>query len=348
MSLILFHSGDTGNAELRKYVSANVSFDIDQMEPQIALIANKFVRDVLGPATFDALVEAFNAEEEEAGMSEEQLALLPYCQKIIANLACLAHMPIGGVYFSNMGISVPQSTDAAPASQWRIRDIKNSFAFDGFNAIEELLEYLWENGEDFVDWQESEAEARHREFFILTSKEFSKYFWIEESYQLYRMLKPTMRMVERFYVKSVIGKELFDEIKSQILAYDVSEENQYLLDNYIIPAVANLTFTVGAPRLQIDISEFGISQNTIEGSKGESALSKKPAARDLVDQNKELADITGENILGGLAEYLYENAASYPLYQASAQYVEKQEIADRVTNNGDTINDPTNRVHGLL
>lgn len=340
----LFHTDEVGNTELKNYIGpVTAGFDIENIAPKFSDVETKFVRDILGKDEFDSLCENFADDVLEP--AQEQL--LPYCQKIIANLGYLMYLPLGNAYFSNYGITVGQTEKTAPASQWRLRDIKNTFAYDGFNAIEELLKFLWESPEGtYPDWEESPNRNKHRELLILTAEDFSKYFWIDDSYQLYRMFKPTLRNVQKYYLRGLLGKELYAEIVEQNTAGTLTELNQVLLDDFILPAMAQITFYEAAPRLRLDISEFGISQRQISDRESEDV--KLPATDNAYGDGVTSSERTGQVILSDLREYLYENHADYPLYESSAAYAQREAEETARTENGNPINKSDDRIISLF
>lgn len=342
----LFHTGDIGNEELKSYIGpVTAGFDIEQIAPQLAAIENKFVKDILGKDEFDLLCENF----ADDALEPEQEDLLPYCQKIIANLGYLSYLPLGNAYFSNYGIMVGQTEKAAPASQWRLRDIKNTFAYDGFNAVEELLEFLWESAEGtYPDWEASANKNKHRELLVLSAKQFSEHFWIDDSYQLYRMFKPTLRIVQKYYLRSTLGPGLYAEIVEQNTAGELTELNQTLMDDFILPAIAQITFYEAAPRLRLDISEFGISQRQISDRESEDV--KMPANETAYGDGVSSSVRNGQMFIADLREYLYENHADYPLYEASTAYAQRdaEETARTENGNGNPINNTDDKVISLF
>lgn len=339
----LFHTGATGNEELRNYFPVSVNLSIENLAPYIGKVEERFIVDILGQAEFDNLAEAF----EDDTMDAAQEAILPICQRAIANLGYLAYMPIGNAYFSDYGILVGQTDKTAPASQWRLRDIRNSFAYEGFTALEDLLIFLWASEEDsYPDWEVSDNRAKHRDTVILSAREFNNYFWIDDSYQLFRMMKPTLRNVQRYYIRPVLGDDLYEEILTQIREDALSEGNAFLLQEYIAPAAALFTFFEAAPRLRLDIGEFGITQRQTSDKLTEDV--HKPATDIAYGDGILSAESRGQTFIADLREYLYANHASFPLYEASPQYAQRQAEADRNDENGDPINDPDSKVVGFF
>lgn len=341
----LFHTNqNTGIAEIKKYIGkVSVVLQIADLDSHFSSIEDKFVKDILGDDEFESLCQAF----ADDALEPEQELLLPYCQKIIANLGYLAHLPLGNAYFTAYGIQAAQTKETQVASQWRLRDIKNSFAYDGFNAIEELLEFLWKSPEDtYPDWELSENRERHRSFFIISAKQFNEDFWIDDAYQLYRMFKPAMKKVETYYIKPVLGAALFNEIKQQIKDDNVSEDNEFLLTEFIRPAVADITFFEAAPRLRIDISDFGLSQRRTSDRQTEDV--REPLNNDSYKDGVNSSERNGQMIIGDLREYLFANHTEYPLYEASTSYTKRVAEEDFKTLNGNKLNTSEDNVIGLF
>ncbi len=151
-------------------------------------------------------------------------------------------------------------------------------------------------------------------------------------------------MVERFYIKPTLGTDLYNEIKSQVKTNTVTNFNKLLLDEYIRPSIASISFFEAAPRLQIDISDFGITTKEIAANEH----LKRPASSDLVGKNETKGERDGNLYLTDLREYLFANATTYPLYKSSPAYADRLLESTNILTYGSVLNKPENKVVGIL
>lgn len=308
-------------AELQAHVAFNVNTSINVLKPYIEAVERRVLSDIISVAQYAALHTAYQAATVEAPLAGDTLKLLTKSQYVVANLACENYLPLANVHLSGMGISVQKSEDSTWASQWMVNDVKTLFLMDGHQGIEELLNYLWSVATGtFESWDASTNKTEWRSYMLLTAKEFSKYFFINNSRYIFEKLKSSQLKVQNHFIKPVIGAGLFDQILSQVMTNSVSANNKILLDNYIKPAIACLSFKEGARFLKHELNDYGINKKST-GNFDNIVL------RNVVDSNELQWDIMaseneGQYYLSQLRKYLNENASNdlYPLYYTSSLY----------------------------
>lgn len=286
----------------------NTSFKLNSIRQQIADVERDVILDILGEEEYSSLAENYNSDDDE--MTTAQQKLLPFVQNALIHLAFVENIPFLNVDASQGGLRVNVNENRVAASQFRTEDLKRQAAKQGWNAVEALLEFLWAHPDDYEDWAASENKAAYLCYFINSAKDFNKYHDIGKSFQLFRKISPDINVIEQNQLKSVLGNGLFDEIKAQIVALNVSAENKKLLP-FIKLALAKLAIVNAVASLSVDLSEVGASENSITGDN----MNQKRPARDtimsvFISKNTEI----GENALLQLKNYLINNSVNYPTF----------------------------------
>jgi hypothetical protein len=215
---------------------------LDNIQPDLRLVETQHLRPLLGPALYNDLQALSDADVEallDPASPDVRSELLRLVQLAAANLALVEYLPLLQVYISDAGVTLP---GGKTAFQWQINDLKASFRRKGYNALEEVLEYLDTHAEapELAAWRTSTAAVASHQFFLATAREFSEHYAIAGSRLTYLALLPTLRKVERFDLAPVLGPALYAELKTQLSARTLTPDNQVLLDLYLRPALAHL------------------------------------------------------------------------------------------------------------
>jgi hypothetical protein len=219
--------------QVKEYITVDIGSNINMLLPYIKQ-AEKYVKDVIGTDLFNELLEYVQASDSD---NDELEALLPYVRMPLINFAYKFGAPKLSVNIGKTGITTTESNNVSPAEDWRMKDLINSFASSGYSGLEELLEFLEENKEDYTSWSTSSAYSFQKKFFVNNAKELNESIFINIERYDFLKLKPYIHQIEQSVIKKAISTELFDVMKEKILAGDLSEENEILLLDYIRPSV---------------------------------------------------------------------------------------------------------------
>jgi Family of unknown function (DUF6712) len=304
-------------SEIKNHLSINLNTKFENLKPVLNRVEEKYIQDILGDTEYTSLESAY----QSLSLSAEQTKLLEKCQDALANLTYLYYASTADINVSDIGFTVQSTEQLAPASQWRVENFKSDIARDGYNGLEVLLKFLWANDTDYPDWKASTNNKEYRQFFINTATEFTRYYNIGRYFQLFTELRSTIRHMERLYIRPVISEAYFDELKAEILADTVSADNDLILDEFIKPALANLSIAHGAKGLAIDITSAGIFEHS-KSDRGNIMVTTSASGGRLASALTE-ANILGKTYLNRLRKYLNENASAskYATYFNSDKYV---------------------------
>lgn len=308
------------DAELRAYLKVNAAFESATLADSI-LAVRHHITTVLSTTEYAALLAAYNASPGTA-LPAKYATLLPYVQEALARLA-LWHFSLDNLEASNAGFFTNSGKEQRKTPwQWQLNDTRTQLRYDAFNAVEKILHFLWDNWATSVTsytlWYVSAEREATRKLFINSSKEFSLYYNIGQSYELYCKLNTAHYHVDRAIIQPIISPELYDQIKTQISTNTVTGANTTLLTDFIQPAAAYLTIAHGIDENATTFTELGLVEQF--DSERQTQRASLPARTELLARRKKTALEKGQLYLTTLANYLYANAASYPLFLASDTY----------------------------
>ena len=271
--------------DIQKYLKVNISQKATSIAPFADDAANKYIRPHLGASLFDSLKTWLNAEAPEEGEEIEEnaalTALLPYVLNALAKFTFYAATPTLDVQISETGFGVISTSSTVPASKERVAAFRESMLQLAYDCIEELLNFLELNQDDYSEWVSSDAYTQTFKNFINSASAYDKIVKIDNSRLKFIERIPKMDDVEMLKIEPAISKDLADEIREQIKTDEVSETNEVIL-----PLIR---------RSLVNFTEFEFS-------------------------NDEKQRLLGEHYLTEVKKILDGSPDSYPLYKASTAY----------------------------
>ncbi len=285
-------------AEIKKYFTADSSFNFDTILPYIEL-AEDDVKRILGEAQYNELDDYYNGVNTGLPELDE---LLPYAQRPIVYFAFLKGLDKFNVSIGNFGIGIIHSTNLAPASEKRVENLRQSISDGGYDALEYLLQFLEDNIDDYPLWEASDRYVYQYEYLISSARKFDELYKIKRSRLTFLNWRPTMADVELLQMNPVVSKDLMDELKTQIKADNVSVNNLLILNN-LQKALAYLT----AADMQQPNKSGDYQSN--------------PAMDSYAEKNTILLKRKGESYLMLVKTLLDASPTDYPTYAASSVYI---------------------------
>ncbi len=295
--------------EFQKVVRVNkATFSLENVMPDILLVERDQIKKLLGPELYKALHDGY----QNGTLEEKQKELLYLVQYALGNLAMVSYMDINQVLISDGGITRSDKS----AYRFQIRSLKLNLLTKGYNGLESVLEFLEEhkNEENFTDWGINSAVVVTRNYFINSAREFSAEYDISDSRMTYLSLQSIIKKVEPFAVEPVIGEVLYEQLKAEVKAGNVSEENKVLLAKFIRPAVAHLVAAKAVAERSFKFSGDTISLNLemLVDDTSEGAVANNDQ---LLLKKIEQAYTDGQTFLSKLRNYLNKQASA-EMYKA--------------------------------
>lgn len=133
---------------------------------------------------------------------------------------------------------------------------------------------------------------------------------ITQGRRAFLMMQTFIRKAENLWIKPLLGSVLYDDVKAGIMAKNLSEDLQTLLDSYLIPVLVDRTLMEALPKISFQISTAGIrvlSDN--DGVKQRLAADPQSVGAMVINYKASADQLTFE-----AKRFLEANPEKYPSY----------------------------------
>lgn len=293
---------------LREYISVNGSVDIDNLTPYLRKAERTFLKPIIGKAQ----MLLFEKETTDDILKQA----IELAQEVIANYAYFLYLPIGAVQVTDSGIMVVANENTKQASDKQFKELQRSFLKSAHEALDELLAFMEESADTFLDWFNSPYYTNNNNLLIHKTSVFNEYYYIFNSRQTFIALKPNMVTVEDRFIKTPIGKELLASLKSPQTTVNRKEVKE-LLQKAIVAFTVMLTVDNGM--FALDAKGMHMRFDVLPYEKVVTNVNIK--VNDFLVRTKENKQISGEQYLKMALDIIKDAPTEFP------EYIIKQVVA---------------------
>lgn len=324
-------------AQLAKIVPVMHSLDFDEVLPFILRAERSFLIPEIGKEIYEELIDAIEAATEEAPLSDINEELLSYMQIPVGQYAMFLYSPVVNVIVGASGLTQDFSEGRKPAFPKDVEKMNTAYLDGAHQGIDDLIEYLQENLEDFPTWQDTDAHKASLKYFVNNAAQFQEYFNIGNRRRTFVALKSIMRDHDRDMIINITGEALYAEIKQEIFDQDISEANKILLD-FIRAAIVHATVADAIDRLNVDVNpDFGLTIIAASSSaQGHNKDNRQAAPDNSLSRLRTSEQLLSNKALDKLKTYLEEHSDEYPLYLADPEASTENKEEEKFTNNPDS------------
>ncbi len=303
--------------DFKEAVPVFKSFSWRLLNASVLQAERDYLKPILGTTEYNNLVTA----SASLPLTGATLDLYNELKQPLAQMAAYLAVPDIDLNLSSHGFTVFKDETSAPASQKRVADFRLSQLRKAMAGFDALLDWLHANAATYTDWAAGEGFTEFKQGFVNTTAHFNEVVDINGSRHLFMRLRPYRQKVEHYELKSYLGADLYDEVRTQITTNTVSADNQELWP-FIQQAVCHRAMAKGIIALNLQIDERGYLTAGIQESH---TMKMQQVAKDehintLVKQHEAEADAFFEK----LRNYLNANASAtkYAVYFNSDLYVD--------------------------
>lgn len=249
--------------ELQEHIRMITNGDFDNVKPSLKR-ASRYIIRVTGKEVWDAAENHYNSDyynnvndpdyapwepdpEDPPEVPEPEETpnyalldqLVDRIQDALVHYAYWLWSPQGNVIFSDTGYQEAKTDNLSPAPAWKIEKAEQSLLDTAHEFVDDLIEFLDEHIEEFEFWAGAETRGETKELFLNNSREFTKYFNINNSRRMYIEIRQFIVDAEKSYIASIITREKFEELKEKQKDGDLDENDLKLIEE-IRPALAYL------------------------------------------------------------------------------------------------------------
>jgi hypothetical protein len=322
--------------EVRKYVpSLDENMNLINLKPSIDDAEELFIKDLLGETFYDILLADYTDHTDAAGdnlvsggMNADNLALLPFVQKPLANYAALFVMDQAGSSIGDVGIQESFGNNSRPAPRWKTKQKEDRFIASGDRFADNLLSFLEKKASPskYNAWySDIAANTAMAGCIVFSTKIASKYIDINNSRRIFLKLKLKIREIEQDDVQRVLCADQYDEIVTQIKTGSLTTANKNLLA-VLEPFIAKKSLRETMPYIRIAITPEGlVMQSSTDGVVTKSAVADNVSSGNAPLKKLEMQlDKEIKAAKNKIDQFIIDNIDSYPLLKSSPCYTSKE------------------------
>jgi hypothetical protein len=310
--------------KVKEFIPVNNSLSFGKLHPFVG-DAERIIETTIGTEFYTELDEYITSlmptdppTVPEVEPSEKQEAIIKLLQDSISYLAFDLGFDIMNTTFSDQGMHRIETADGTKKAlfQRQEENLRQAFRQQGYNKLEYALNFLEKNKADYATWTASEAYTMQLSNFINSATEFSRSYNINNNRLVFQKLRSIQTLVEDFDILPLIGRPLFDELKTQIKAANITQLNKVLIE-FLKKAIAYRCIYRGGLNLAVELSEIGFGQIMFPGL-GNDNIKSLTIDNNILTSIINRAEMNGQAYLKACEGYLKKYAASYPLFVPSS------------------------------
>jgi hypothetical protein len=325
-------------SEIQNHLVVGNGTDFNRVKPHISNAETAYIQPLLGTSLFTQLQGYYeNTDPPEGGSGsgsgdinrEAMAVLLTKVQKSLIHLAYWMGFQVLNATISDGGFKRTESTTSKSLFHYQEDELKEYFKTAGFNAMDEVLEYLELNIDDFDDFDMSPTWTIFKSAFIPDTKTFGSIYFINNSRLTFLRLKSYCGLIEDMEIRPILGTAIFDEVKAEMIE-DAPAAKVLAILSYIRKPIAYLATAMLMEESGADLTEKGLyfestSATTISGK------NKQPSNAERIAQLTARNQGLGNAYLDQLKSYLAANATDWPTYSGQTGSVFRRDNTDKKT-----------------
>ena len=294
--------------EFKRYLPVNVNLRFETMEPHLALCEETYIRPLLGQALTDRIT-AFQDAYPDLPDNEPDSALIHKVRFALIRLALWKGYDIIAANISDTGVSTEVDKENRPF-RYQEENIKRTLKEEGFNYLDNILEFLEENAQDFPEFGQSPHKLGNVASLIRDTRTFNTYYNIDNSRLVFLKMRYYLRDVELIELRHRIGADFYREL----LSADETEARYAAILTDIRSFVVYRAVAEGIGELHKLPTEKGLlfETSTMDG------VQQTPVYRAQIMETRQRLAERAEQHLAAALHHIAAHADLYPNYTAFA------------------------------
>lgn len=326
MAKLIFKSTE----ELVEFIPIPVSTDFKQLRPEIETAQREYLFDLFGAAFCSDLIDKLEGTNGPSDLEQELIDRMRY---VVAQMTMYNSTDLINIEVTSGGFTVNNSEGKSVASSNRVLLFKEQLYKNAQKGVNELFLFLESKADDFTDWKDGDERKAFKQYVVSTPKRFNQcLLGINVGYFIFSKMLPTMEILEERYFTEILGKNLFNHIKTKLRNSEALGDYAPILplmQRAIAPMVLAETFD--SLKLEMDgTAAFISSIKNANEPQQRSATSALDEER-VVAKHREYASKAFQD----LAKHLLDNADDYQLFNESTAFSDRTGTAP-ILPDGDT------------
>lgn len=271
-------------AELKTLMKVNTAISFDMMEAPLRNAFRQFLAPLLGDAMAAKVIEVYNfgpgpdvlEQNTERATERKKLdaRLLEICQRANANLAFWNDFDEISVRITDAGFQRQKSDNSESFQQvykYQEDNLRMSFRNKGFNALDELLEFLYSHIAEYPEFVTSQAYQDRKSAIVRSTADVNDVCFINGSRIIFLRLQPHLKFVEEMLLQPAIGDKLYEHLIDGLVNPAEDEDTRRNVERLRL-ACARYIVAMSVRRLLMEtgsITDRGLYFTTVQpGEKG--------------------------------------------------------------------------------
>lgn len=280
---------------------ANVSMEMDSIEPAIEHAGRLHIEPWLGPTLWTLL----NSDDQ---LSLEQIALQSLVRRAVAPLALFEYAEIGSVQFSESGLHRVVSDGFQTAFRYQENNFKSKMREMGYEALESLLKFLSSNAAGYPNWV-AEAKPLHDTGLVRYASEMRMHYSKTVSRYVFDCIRSLVQDVEAFAIETTLPAALVATLRTKYLDGNGSSFEK----KAIFLAQRAIVHFALEEAVRNNTCELRGNAVVVNESTGDQAAHDRRTATDTALSLKRRShEILANRHLSRLRDYILENPTQFP------------------------------------
>lgn len=300
--------------EVKEFLVVGSGTDFNRLKPHIQNTETAYIQPLLGSDLFAKLQQFFDTppSEELTDQQKRMSELLKIVQKSLIHLTYWSGFQVLNATISDGGFKRSENEKMKSLFKYQEDQLKDYFRNAGFNALDEVLEFIESNIAFFSEFKNSDNWTILKSAFIPDTKTFNSIIFINSSRLTFLRLKSFSGLVEDMSIRPILGETIFSEIKNEMVKEDPAVKVRNIL-SYIRKSVAYLSASRLMEESGADLTEKGLYfESTSAGFKNDG--NKQPSNPEQVAALAARYRAIGESYLEQLKSYLIAHPTDWPGY----------------------------------
>jgi hypothetical protein len=292
-------------ADIQTGVKVEADTYFEAVDPYLIDSENEYIRPYLGD-------ELFEAVQDEAYDAAKLAKILPSIKIAVSCFAFYHIIQEGSLKINEHGAIQSTGAHQTTPSKWRDDNAKAELIRKGDKALDQLLDILMENIDDYQEWKDTKWYSIRTSIIISTARDFDDYVPISRSTRVFLRLLPDIKKASRL-ISSLICTGLTDRITNHLKDREEDPEALDTLLPYLQAVVAYEAIVRAIPRFNFFITPDGILIYTISNGTFQKMAASHTDKKEMLHRYKEnLTEAKAE-----LLAFLSENLDDYPEFAQS-------------------------------
>ena len=297
--------------EIKQFLAVGAGTDFMRLKPHIQNAEAAYIRPLLGPDLFAYLAAYYASPDSITDEAKRTLCaeLLALVQRGEIHLTYWSGFQVLNATISDGGFKRTENEKVKSLFKYQEDELKQYFKTTGFNALDEVLEFLELHKADFAPEMGSADWLIQKGLFIRDTKTFNSIVFINGSRLTFLRLKPMIQLAEDLYIRPILGESALQEIKTGLIAETIPEKVIKILP-FIQKPLAYLASSMLMEETAADLTESGLYFESREATNNLVA-NQLPANSERINLLVKKYKALGDNFLENLKSYLLLNQSDW-------------------------------------